>query len=78
MSQPPRLRLPHRFWWIFGSLLGATLVAELAVHPHPRFGLDGTPLFHAWFGLGSCIVMVLVAKLVVGKLLQRPDGDPDA
>lgn len=64
-------------WVILAIVLAATIVAGLYIHPHVYFGIDGTPAFYAWFGLGSCIIMVLVAKLL-GVLIKRPDDYYDA
>ena len=49
--------------------------------PHPGFGIDGTFGFYAWYGLGTCVAMVLFAK-GLGVLLKRRDtyyegGDSD-
>jgi hypothetical protein len=63
---------------IFGALLLATVAAEPFVHHHPHFGLDGSFAFHAWYGFLTCCAMVLVAKLLVGKILSRPDDHYDA
>jgi hypothetical protein len=78
MSRPEPVRLSRRTWTVFGAVLLATLVAEPFVHHHASFGLDGTPAFAAWFGFASCMAMVLVAKLVIGKLLARRDDYHDA
>ncbi|MBB4266187.1 hypothetical protein [Roseospira visakhapatnamensis] len=64
-------------WWIFGAILTACVLAELLVHLHPHFGVDGWFGFHAWFGFLSCVAMVLVAK-GLGLLLKRKDTYYDA
>ena len=66
-------RLSRRTWAIFGVILVATLIPDAFVHRHGRFGADGLPLFGAAFGFLSCVVLVLVSKLLIGRLLQRPD-----
>jgi hypothetical protein len=59
--------------WIWGIALLALLVAgDLLLTPHPHFGVDGTFGFHAWYGLLTCIAMVLVAKFL-GKFISRKD-----
>jgi len=72
------VKLSKRSWLIFGGLLLATLLAELFVHPHAAFGIDGTFGFHAWYGFVACCAMVLVAKLVLGRIVSRPDDYYDA
>lgn len=64
-------------WIALAVILVATVVAGFLVHPHVYFGIDGTPAFYAWFGLGSCIAMVLIAK-ALGVLIKRPDDYYDA
>jgi hypothetical protein len=63
----------RRWLWRIGfGLLGLTLLAQVFVHLHPRFGIDGWFGFHAIYGFLSCVAMVAVAKLI-GLLLKRPD-----
>jgi hypothetical protein len=57
------------------------LVGVLPQHGDPehgpeheaRFIVDGWPGFFAVFGFASAWLMVLTTKLVIGKLLMRPD-----
>ncbi len=59
--------------WILGLLmLALTVVAELRVHMHGEFGLDELFAFNAWYGLGTCAIMVVGAK-ILGYVLKRPD-----
>lgn len=61
-----------------GAVLAATLAAEPFVHLHPQFGLDGLFGFHAWFGFGAALTLVLFASFVGGALLSRDDDYYDA
>jgi hypothetical protein len=66
-------RATIRQLWIWGGVLLALLIiADLFVHGHPVFGIDGMFAFYAWYGLLSCIAMVLFAK-VLGTVLKRPE-----
>jgi hypothetical protein len=38
-----------------------------------RFVVDGLPEFYALYGFLACVAMVLVSKLVLGKILMRAD-----
>jgi hypothetical protein len=67
-----RPRTIRRLWWIGGAILTLVVVGDLGVHGHPGFGIDGTFAFYAWFGLVSCVAMVLFAK-ALGVLLKRRD-----
>lgn len=60
-------------WIGFGAVLAVLVAADLFVHGHPGFGVDGAFGFYAWYGLGTCVVMVLAAK-GLGFFLKRPDG----
>ena len=59
-------------WIGFGVVLAALVLGDLLIHPHAGFGIDGTFGFYAWYGLGTCVVMVLFAK-GLGVALKRPD-----
>ena len=56
----------------FSLILIALVLSDFLVHGHPGFGIDGTFGFYAWYGLGTCVAMVLVAK-GLGLSLKRPD-----
>ena len=69
------LRRPSsiRLMWRGGIVLLACLaLLDLVVEPHPHFGIDGTFGFYSWYGLLTCVAMVLVAK-GLGIFLKRPD-----
>ena len=59
-------------WIGFGVVLAALVLGDLLIHPHAGFGIDGTFGFYAWYGLGTCVAMVLFAK-GLGVALKRPD-----
>jgi hypothetical protein len=62
-------------------LLDPKLLELVGVLPHPEPGaehgphfiVDGWPGFFAVFGFVSAWLMVVTTKLVIGKLLMRPD-----
>lgn len=57
---------------IFTILLAIFVVAEILVHTHARFGIDGSFGFHAWFGGVACAGIIAVSKLL-GIFLKRKD-----
>jgi hypothetical protein len=67
----------RRLWIAFAVVLVAAVLADLAIEPHPYFGLDGTFGFGAWFGFASCVVLIVFAK-ALGALLKRPDNYYDS
>ncbi|CCQ73456.1 hypothetical protein [Magnetospira sp. QH-2] len=59
--------------WIGGIILLVLLVlAELFIHPHPHFGIDGWFGFNAWYGFLTCAAMVIFAK-GLAVFLKRKD-----
>jgi len=64
-------------WWVFGAVLALTVLAELLVHLHPHFEIEGWFAFHAWFGFLGCVAMVLFAK-GLAVFLKRKDTFYDA
>lgn len=69
LERPRTIRL---LWIVFIVALALTVLAELAVDRHGDFGIDGTFGFNAWYGLVTCVAMIVVAK-VLGVLLKRRD-----
>jgi hypothetical protein len=62
----------RRLWIAFAILLACIVLADLVVHHHAYFTLDGSFGFGAWFGFASCVLLVLAAK-ALGWILKRPD-----
>ncbi len=52
-------------------MLALTVVAEFVVHLHPHFEIESWFGFSAWYGFGTCIVMIVVAKALALVLKRR-------
>ena len=62
-----------RLIWRYGFVVLAMLVlADFFLVPHPYFQIDGTFGFFSWYGLLTCIAMVIVAK-ALGVFIKRTD-----
>ena len=76
-----RPRTVRGLWIGFGLILTVLVLGDFLVHGHPGFGVDGTFGFYAWYGLGTCVAMVLFAK-ALGLAFKRSDTyydpEPDA
>jgi hypothetical protein len=81
LDDPKTIR---KLWLGFYVVLGVLLLLDpkllelLHVLPHdphhePKFIVDGWPVFYAVYGFATCWLMVMTSKLVIGKLLMRPD-----
>ena len=57
-------------WLLFVCVLLLSLVAESFMHPHSKFGIEGTKFFNTWFGFFSCLVIILFSKFI-GMFLKR-------
>jgi len=66
-------RAVKAFWIASILILIALALADLFVHHHAHFGVDAAPGFYSLYGLGACVVMVLVSKFVVSPPLKRKD-----
>ncbi len=67
-----RRRSIRVLWIVFVAVLAVLAVGDVFIYGHPDFGLDGTFAFYAWYGLLTCVVMILSAK-AMGVLLKRKD-----
>ena len=62
-----------RLLWRGGlAVLALLVIGDFFVHGHPNSRIDGTFGFYAWYGLVTCAVMILFAK-VLGVFLKRRD-----
>jgi hypothetical protein len=61
--------------WALALILAALAAAEtlFAAPHHPVFPWHNWPGFMALLGLGSCLVVVKLSKLLGKWLLQRPE-----
>ena len=59
-------------WIVFGLVLAATVLLQLAIPVKGYFGIDGWFGFGAAYGFLSCVAMVLVAK-AMAPVLKRPE-----
>ena len=66
-----RPRTIRRLWWGFAIVLALTVVAQLGIYVKGYFTVDGWFGFGALYGFFSCLLMVLLAK-VLGVVLKRP------
>ena len=69
LVQPQTIR---SLWLVFILILVLTIIGELPVHLHGYFGIDETFAFNAWYGFGTCVAMIVIAK-ILGFFLKRKD-----
>ncbi len=69
LARPSSIRL---LWRVFAVVLVLSVAAQLLFKVKGYFGIDGWFGFGAVFGFASCVLMVLVAK-VLGAVLKRPE-----
>ncbi len=70
LVRPENIR---RLWITFAVVLIVTVLADLLVHHHTYFTVDGSFGFGAWFGFFSCVGLVAFAKLL-SVFLKRKDS----
>ena len=63
----------RKLWFAGAAILALTVAAEFRIHMHGEFGLDELFGFNAWYGLGTCGLMIAGAK-ILGLVLKRPDN----
>ncbi len=81
LDDPKTIR---KLWYGFYFVLGALVLLDpkllelvhiLEHDPHhaAHFVVDGWPEFYAIYGFATCCAMVFGSKLMIGKVLMRPD-----
>ena len=74
MNAGDRNGVPRRLWGALIALAALTLVAELFVHHHAYFGVDGSYAFYGWYTVGAGVIGVIAAR-VLAAALGRPEED---
>ncbi len=67
-----RPRTIKMLWLVGVVILTAVTVGDVAVGGYGGFGIDGSIAFYSWYGLATCVVMVLFSK-ILGAVLKRRD-----
>lgn len=70
LTRPATIR---KLWIGFIAVLALTVISGLFIDFHDHFGVESSVGFYAWYGFGTCVLMVVGAKLL-GKVLKRPDN----
>ncbi|MFM1895024.1 MAG: hypothetical protein RLZZ385_98 [Pseudomonadota bacterium] len=70
LTRPATVR---KLWIGFSVVLILLVAAQYVIPMKGSFPLSDGFGFAAWFGFGSCVAMVLVARLL-GWLLKRPES----
>ncbi len=63
----------RKLWWGFAVILAITVIAQIFVHVHDYFTVDGWFGFSAVYGFLACAGMVIFAKLL-GLWLKRSEN----
>jgi UPF0716 family protein affecting phage T7 exclusion len=63
----------RKLWIGFSVVLALVVIAQTVIYIKGYFGVDAWFGFGAVYGFVSCLLMVLVAK-VLGLVLKRPQG----
>ncbi len=70
LVRPANIR---KLTYVSAAVLAFVALLDVALEPHPAFGIDGTLFFYSWFGFVTCVAMVVLAKLL-GIFLKRRDS----
>jgi hypothetical protein len=62
-----------KLWWAGSIVLALTVIAQLLIPVKGYFTVDSWPAFGAVFGFFSCLIMVLMSK-VLGWILKREES----
>ena len=69
-DKPENIKL---FLWVFFASLVALLLVDFFIIKHPDFPFEGVPNFYAAYGFISCVMLVLVAKVLRMFLMKDED-----
>lgn len=73
-DKPGNLKL---FLRVFYASLVLLLIVDFFIEKHPEFSFDGAPNFFAAYGFISCVLLVLVAKVLRMFLMKDEDHYDD-
>lgn len=74
LMRPASIR---KLWYGFSAVLVVLVAAQTVIYVKGYFAVDEWFGFGAVYGFGSCLLMVLLAKLL-GRVLKRPEDYYDS
>jgi hypothetical protein len=69
LVRPKTIKL---LWRLGFAVLAVLVLADLVIHQHASFGIDGSFGFYSWYGLLTCFAMILFSKFLA-IFLKRGD-----
>jgi len=69
LVRPSTIKL---LWRVGFGILAILVLADFVIHPHAAFGIDGSFGFYSWYGLLTCLAMILFSKFLA-LFLKRKD-----
>ena len=70
LTRPNTIR---KLWFLMFAILLFSIVIQLFFPVYGHFKVEKSFGFAAWFGFITCILMIVIAK-VLGFLIKRPDN----
>ncbi len=70
LVRPETIKL---LWRVGFFILGLLVLADFLIHPHEAFGIEVTFGFYSWYGLATCLAMILFSKFLA-LFLKRKDS----
>jgi len=75
LDYPENVKKVIRWFFISAGIVALLDVAfwgHLFVHKHTLFGFENFPFFYCLYGLGACVILVILAK-GLRKILMRDE-----
>lgn len=73
LDDPSNIKRLIRWFFISCALMASLDLVFLFCHKHVEFSFEDFPLFYCGYGLGACVLLVLVAKQLRKILMRRED-----
>ena len=61
----------RRFRYAFYAVCVFVLSLDLFVHKHGDYHWEEWPAFHAAYGFVACVILVILAKYILRRLVER-------
>ncbi|OUW06420.1 MAG: hypothetical protein CBD16_00205 [Betaproteobacteria bacterium TMED156] len=62
-----------KLWILMIIILFLTIIIQIIFPVHGHFEIEESFAFASWFGFFSCILMIIIAK-ILGLLIKRPEN----
>ena len=62
-----------KIWYALIGLCVISVLADFLYHKHVKFNAESIPGMYGWFGLGACVILIFLSKILQSIVRRKED-----